>query len=591
MKTKKIIKSMLIIAFTTVSLLNFTNAKDYEYTNLDINADVLIDWTINVLETYTANFFVKKHGIFRTIPLNYSVQGNKFHINISDIKVNGKKYTTSRNKWEWTIKIWDPDKYEYWKVVYPISYSTYWLIRNFSWMWYSELYWNVVWDKFDTNIWNVTVSINLPKTYTWFKASDFLITADGITKSVKDFKWTVDRSQWNKIVITYNKWLSAYQWITLSVKFPNNYFVFDDKKQSGLIGDSKNWIIWTIKSFFADMSEEDFALVFVALCFVPFILIWCLKKINKNSSKLKWEFADKYKVIIQYTPPKWLNSAEVWLLYHRKALIKDMLSLIYKWAAQWLITISAEYDFKLFSKSTYVMINKKSEIPENTPNYEKSFFKAIVRNDENKIDKNTSISCEHHLASLERYGKNMWWFYNKKDNNTILIIYVLLIFIWIPLLGKTHPIAYMIMFFLLTIFGIIFSNSNKKLEETDQWAMLISHILWYKQFLKACDERQLKTFLAQDPLYFDKTLPYAVALWMETEFLEKIEPIMQEMQIKPLLNNLDYGAIYTINNTISSVAMKTYSSDSWFSSWSSFWWGGWWFSGGWWWWGGWWWSW
>lgn len=589
MKTKKIIKSMLIIAFTTVSLLNFTNAKDYEYTNLDINADVLIDWTINVLETYTANFFVKKHGIFRTIPLNYSVQGNKFHIDISDIKVNGKKYTTSRNKWEWTIKIWDPDKYEYWKVVYPISYSTYWLIRNFSWMWYSELYWNVVWDKFDTNIWNVTVSINLPKTYTWFKASDFLITADGITKSVKDFKWTVDRSQWNKIVITYNKWLSAYQWITLSVKFPNNYFVFDDKKQSGLIGDSKNWIIWTIKSFFADMSEEDFALVFVALCFAPFILIWCLKKINKNSSKLKWEFADKYKIIIQYTPPKWLNSAEVWLLYHRKALIKDMLSLIYKWAAQWLITISAEYDFKLFSKSTYVMINKKSEIPENTPNYEKSFFKAIVRNDENKIDKNTSISCEHHLASLERYGKNMWWFYNKKDNNTILIIYLLLIFIWIPLLGKIHPIACMIMFFLLTIFGAIFFN--KKLEETNQWAMLISHILWYKQFLKACDERQLKTFLAQDPLYFDKTLPYAVALWMETEFLEKIEPIMQEMQIKPLLNNLDYGAIYTINNTISSVAMKTYSSDSWFSSWSSFWWGGWWFSGGWWWWGGWWWSW
>lgn len=589
MKIKKSIKIMLFIVCSIVVFPDFTNAKDYEYTNLDINADVLIDWTINVQEIYTANFFIKKHGMFRTIPLNYSVQENKFHIDISDIKVDGKKYTTSRSKWERTIKIWDPDKYEYWKVVYPISYSTYWLIRNFSWMWYAELYWNVVWNKFDTSIWNVSVSINLPKTYTWFKAADFLITADGITKSVKDFKWTVDRSQWNKIVITYNKWLSAYQWITLSVKFPNNYFVFDDKKQSGLIGDSKNWIIWTIKSFFADMSGENFALVFVALFFVPFILIWCLKKINKNSSKLKWEFAKKYKVIVQFAPPKWLNSAEVWLLYHRKALIKDMLSLIYKWAAQWLITLSAEYDFKLFSKSTYVMINKKSEIPENTPDYEKNFFKAIVRNEENKIDKNTNISCEHHLASLERYGKNMWWFYNNKDNNTILIIYLLLIFIWIPLLAKIHPIVCMIMFFLLTIFGAVYFN--KKLEETNQWAMLISHVLWYKKFLKACDEKQLRTFLAQDPLYFDKTLPYAVALWMETEFLEKIEPIMQEMQIKPLLNNLDYGAIYTINNTISSVATKTYSSDSWFSSWSSFWWGGWWFSGGWWWWGGWWWSW
>ena len=142
------------------------------------------------------------------------------------------------------------------------------------------------------------------------------------------------------------------------------------------------------------------------------------------------------------------------------------------------------------------------------------------------------------------------------------------------------------MFLLLIIFGVVYFN--KKLEETDKWAELISHILWYKQFLKACDERQLKAFLAQDPLYFDKTLPYAVALWMETEFLEKIEPIMQEMHIKPLLSDLDYNAISTISKTFSSIATNTYSSNWWFSSWSSFWWWGWWFSSGWWWGGGWW---
>ena len=47
-----------------------------------------------------------------------------------------------------------------------------------------------------------------------------------------------------------------------------------------------------------------------------------------------------------------------------------------------------------------------------------------------------------------------------------------------------------------------------------------------------CDENKLKLFLQQDPLYFDKILPYAVAFGLETEFIKKIEPIMQEMNIK-----------------------------------------------------------
>jgi len=591
MRIKNLIRSLFVFVFFVPVFISYTNASDYKYTNLDINADVLIDWTINVKETYTADFLVKKHGIFRTIPLNYSVDWNKFHIDISNINVVWKKFTTKRSRGERTIKIWDPDKYVYWKVDYPISYTVYGLIKNFSGMWYAELYWNLVWYNFDTSIWKVSTVIKLPKVYTGFQSSDFLIITDWSTTTVAQFAWKVDRSQWDKIIITYDKNLPANQWITLAIKFPNNYFEFDHEKQEKLIGNAKFWffwIIWSIKSFFGNINNNNFIVILMILVFIPYILIASIKKI-KNTSKLKWDFAEKYHIVIQYTPPKWLNSAEVWLLFHRRALIKDMLSLIYKWAAQWLITLSAEYEFKLFSKSTYVMINKKSEIPENAPDYEKNFFKAIVHNNENKIDSNTKIFSELHLASLERYWKNMWWFNNTKNNNTTMIIYLLLVFIWVPLLSKVHPTACIVMFIILLIFGIIYFNN--KLEETDKWAELISHILWYKQFLKACDERQLKAFLKQDPLYFDKTLPYAVALWMETEFLEKIEPIMQEMQIKPLLNGLDYNAIDTISKTISSVATNTYSSNWWFSWWSSFWWWGWGFSGGWGWWGGWWWSW
>jgi hypothetical protein len=78
--------------------------------------------------------------------------------------------------------------------------------------------------------------------------------------------------------------------------------------------------------------------------------------------------------------------------------------------------------------------------------------------------------------------------------------------------------------------------------------------------------------LQQDPLYFDKILPYAVAFWLDTELIKKIEPIMQEMNIHSTWYDWDLHSMTTINNIISSSATHysapqspSYSSGGWFS--------------------------
>ena len=92
---------ILILWLCSLSLVwNFTQANDYEYSNLNISAYILEDWTMNITEKYTANFFVSKHGIFRTIPLNYTVAWNQFHINISDVNVEWKTFTTDTSNWK-----------------------------------------------------------------------------------------------------------------------------------------------------------------------------------------------------------------------------------------------------------------------------------------------------------------------------------------------------------------------------------------------------------------------------------------------------------------------------------------------------------
>ena len=142
-----------------------------------------------------------------------------------------KKYSTSTDNGIVSIKIWSANKTVIWSQNYPISYSTYGLIRNFSGMWYAELYWNIVWNQFDTNINKVRAELILPKTYTWFTSWDFLIAADGISNRLEDFEGSLDWTSWDKIILTYDKIIPAGNGITISIKFPNNYFEFDHKRQ------------------------------------------------------------------------------------------------------------------------------------------------------------------------------------------------------------------------------------------------------------------------------------------------------------------------------------------------------------------------
>ena len=571
---------LIILWLCTIFLAwNFTQAKDYEYTNLDITANILEDGTINVNEDFTANFFIQKHWIIRDIPLNYSVWWKDFHIEISNINVPWKNFTTSNNNWNIEIKIWDTNKTIIWEQIYPISYSTYGLIKNFSWMWYAELYWNLVGYDFDTNINKVRAELILPKTYTWFTTEDFLITTDWKSKTIDWFDWTVDWSKWDKIIIIYDKKLSAKHGITLAIKFPNNYFEFNHEKQVGLIGHIKiNNDLWLLEDW-----NIFFALVFLWI-FIFLTLLFIIKHyIKKNEEK---------SIIIQYNPPKWLNSAEVWLLLDKKSWKLCILSLFYMWAAEWLINFEYKKDdytsFVNFisgrlgkiannSESKKLFIKKLKEIQKDKPSYEKFSFNTLFKYS-NKIPIENLLKADFSsdINNLYDYWLEKWRFIEKKpikDNKNYFLI------LWIVILCSIF-LAFInlgwLWFFIVLLFMVYWHNS--KTEETNKWAKLRSHILWYKKFLKSCDKNKLKLFLEEDPLYFDKILPYAVVFWLDTKLIRIITPIMKEMDINPVRYNWSIWDISDINSNISSIS---YSSDSWFDSWSSssWWWSS--FSSGW----------
>ncbi len=623
--------------FTLLFSWNLTQANEnYEFTNLDITANIAKDWTIIVKEDYTANFFVERHWITRDIPLNYSVWWKDFHIDISDIHVIWKNFAKDNYNWEWHIKIWDANKTVIWEQNYRISYSTYWLIRNFSWKGYAELYWDLIWNKWNTNFNKFSTEIFLPKPYTWFTANDFIINIGWVKKSIDNFGWTIDRSSWNKIVIKYDKMLPPYTRFTLSVKFPNNYFEFDSSRQISII-----WRVWSYeKSYETNNKSLRRSNIIICVSYLLGLALLFIKIPKRDEKKylqkkwnLKWKFAKKYPVIIQYNPPKWLNSAEVWMLLHRWATHTDLLSLIYKRTQEWLIQIS--------KKDDYIILKKLEDTPEDYPEYEKETFYSIFEDGDTtrEFGDGTRIDLDIAIKGLNQHWETQWWLFYKDLSYILKPLYNFWLFLRIIIARPIIFIGTRILFvcvlfiiwdkypgfvpaFIIISFILIGAISDKfgylgnilhnlrviynrhkkrdvKPDETEEWAKIISKILWYREFLKTCDEKKLKTFLKKDPLYFDKTLPYAIVFGLEAELLEKIKPIMEEMEIEPTQYNWDFIWISDTISEISSVAYSSwsynwsfsyssYDSDSWFDSWSSFdsssssdsW--GWWGWGGWW---------
>ena len=323
----------------------------------------------------------------------------------------------------------------------------------------------------------------------------------------------------------------------------------------------------------------------------------------------------KNPIIIQYNPPEWLDSAEVWLLLHSKCEPLSLISLIYKRLASWLISINK--DWKDHNNTKYIL-HKIKDLPELAPSYETIFRESFFNHWKDiKINFEENLYLDDSLTSLEEHWYQKWWFIKNDwiDNSTYIVMWFI-IFLMILLFiiphnewkGQILTIIIFIVYIIILIFPKLWIIVGieipkfKSLKKTEKGNNLTNLILWFKKFLETCDTNVLRTFLKKDPLYFDKVLPYATIFWIESELIEKFHPLIDEFGI-----NLH---IYQINNHLYSILHNTgenstpkkkltvptvkeewdnsYTSDIWFKNWSSFskwwksfskWWG---WGGGWW---------
>ena len=235
-------------------------------------------------------------------------------------------------------------------------------------------------------------------------------------------------------------------------------------------------------------------------------------------------------------------------------------------------------------------------------------FFDILKRGERELNYITSI--ELHLQDLKKYGIEKWRLTGKTLSLTwspflLAAVWFSLFFILMYGVIDTAPTIRNLLWAVVFVFSIFvfigylihIINRRDRLELTGKGDSLRAKILGYKEFLLMCDENRLRLYLQQDPLFFDKVLPYATVFWIESQLIKQIKtiglPVESKWDIKWLNTLMEFKfkvyipISYSWNSSDHS-SSSSYDRDSWFSSWSSrdsgsssgsSWWG-WWWGGG-----------
>ncbi len=559
--------SILLLGTMSIWSLSFADLWGYTIDDYQTTIELNKEWELLVKEEIEVNFSESRHGIYREIPYRYEWNNWKtVKTKIYDVQIDGYQFKTSTEGSNFKIRIWSPDKYVNGRQYYTIHYKVYWGIRSFG-KWadaYQELYWNMLGTQ-----WNIPINS--------FKFS-FILPTEIVLQNNEYY--AISGKYWEKNPVMISKQgktitmqtamdLQAHEGVTLAVKLPADYVQLDWKKD----------FPWWYLIFLVPLGV--------------WIYLFRMWQQYGNDEELR--------DIIYYTPPKWYTPWQIASIYKKNPSSISIFATIYSWATDWYIKIKHEKWTWWFDKDTFSI--EKIKEKQNMLTFEELLWSDFFAT-------SNSFSFGKENQSKTRYNKlkNIWessynsvkkklftpkslrWKERIKRTSTILLIAILVIGGkgWDIIFQNQIGIASFISFILIGIFVFIFAKYIDKL--SPEWKELYEHVLGYKKYLEAVEKPKLQQLIKDDPQYFEKVLPYAVALGMETEWIAKCEKALADSNYQPhwIYGSAfvagSYGSIWdSINNSIAgfgSASAFSAPSSSWGSWGGGYSWGGWWWGGG-----------
>lgn len=586
------LRSLLLFFFSCIGLCRsfvVQAAGWFTIETYDVQLALASSGSMQVTETITVNFPEPTRGLIRKIPQIATIAGTIFRSSITDVIVDSDPFLLSTDGEYVILKIGDTNAFVMGRHTYRLMYTVYGWVRQFSG--YSELYWNIVGDQWTVPIHQVHFLVTFPYSVPWIHESSATFARygprgakhnTGITKELTDvfFSW----SYWG--------WLSPYEAFSIGIKFPATVFTLDRSAQSLLLVPTDTTTSGNIPSneiFISWYGLTSFNILSIVWLLILGFCLWGMRLyfVAKNTAG-----NDHRTIIPQYKPPTWISATEVGALIDATIQPTDITAMIYTWAAAWYIKIEATQ----WEEETMThILHKIKQLPVTFPLYETSLFAHFfpATTTAYTLTKNVALADAVATSSdqLDAHVAAMWWYTIKSLKSKplrymlwCLVLVCLFLFLVCNffVLGYTQsmsmPVSSWVLWAILGCTGYIFSwlfTIQSPVILSSIGRDLVWHIRGYQLFLSKVEEPQLISFLKKDPLYFDRTLPYAIVFGLQTEFLKKITPLLtKNTNLYQSSSGADMFAliatIHAIESTIAHTEQTTYNSTNGFSAGSSF---------------------
>lgn len=491
-------KSAIILALIQLCLFTSSWANDFEIRSFHANISIHADGTFDVKETIDIFFNEKRRGIYRLIPYQYLIKGDKYNIKITDINVEGETTKITNENKNKKIRIGESDVYIDGHKTYYINYKvTKALIEHED---AYEFYWNITGNDWDVPMDMAGFTISYPDGIS-LEAEDIRILADDYGEVFTAIDYEITR---NQITGKSTRPIKAGEGISVATMIDADHLSISPNKLRQIE--------------IPKVYPKDLYFPIPAMLMGWFLLLW--KK--KDRYKLPTDVND------EYYPPSDMSPTEVGTFYDHQVNNRDILALIPKWGNEGLIMLESipkedeKYD---------IYFHKKAELSPDAPAYEQELFSGLFENNDvifledlkNKFYK--IFSSSKGMFSKDMILNQLYDQESKRKfhNPWTLIIWILLLLLGVFLTINFQFFASGILCIILAIAGIIITFSRPKISE--RGFKIQNHLRGLNNFLTDPSGDQIQKLLNKDASYLDTIFPYVVAFGLDQKWNSKLKTI------------------------------------------------------------------
>ena len=497
-----------LLALLLAFVINHATAQEYfTISNYDVAINVNKDASLDVVETINVHFTEPRHGIIRLIPYKYQLQslpegtekanrqlnsGGYAHTIIENISVDGWNYAVSTDGDYKAIKIGSANSTVEGNQQYVIRYRLLNAINFFKD--HSELYLNVIGDKWQTTIdavhFSVTLYNALPATPEYFVATGALSSTQNNTVT----KWD-DNRIFNGSTLAR---LNNNEGVTIGIVFPQDYLVQVNYNLKGI-----GWL---------------------ALPVVVFMMVFLTWR--------RWGKDEKPTVQTEYYPPENISPSISGYIIDDKLDRRDLTALIPYWGAGGYLEVHEKQTSALFGllKSKDYSFVKRRPLPESAMTFEKTLFNGIFASGDvvelDSLSDKLYTTMAKAKKQLEQEIKAGEYYYKRST----AIGCWLTTFSIALLAGGVYALINAngtwwcgIALLASGIIVIIFAALMRK--KTKKGTALYQKLAGFREFISSVEKDRLSEFLKQDESYFDKILPYAIVFDMADRWKDKLKDL------------------------------------------------------------------